>query len=308
MLKNSYLCSMIDNSERWNRESKKFEQYIRLEKGLSKNTVVAYMRDYTAFAHFILHKYDVAPTKVEQYMVERYLAYLYEECKHAKASQARELSGVKAFFNYLLLNDKIEQSPTELVATPKRTRHLPDVLTVEEVERIINSIPLDTTKGKRDRAMLELLYSCGLRVSELTSLRLSDLFFGEGYIRVMGKGSKQRLVPIGSVARERIMLYMDARKAKDSKNKDILFLSNRGGALTRVMVFYVIRDAVARAGIDKTVSPHIFRHSFATHLLAGGASIRQVQEMLGHESIETTEIYTHLDTSRLRETVEKISL
>ena len=299
---------MIDNSERWNRESKKFEQYIRLEKGLSKNTVVAYMRDYTAFAHFILRNYDVAPTKVEQYMVERYLAYLYEECKHAKASQARELSGVKAFFNYLLLNDKIEQSPTELVATPKRTRHLPDVLTVEEVERIINSIPLDTTKGKRDRAMLELLYSCGLRVSELTSLRLSDLFFGEGHIRVMGKGSKQRLVPIGSVARERIMLYMDARKAKDSKNKDILFLSNRGGALTRVMVFYVIRDAVARAGIDKTVSPHIFRHSFATHLLAGGASIRQVQEMLGHESIETTEIYTHLDTSRLRETVEKIEL
>lgn len=308
MLKNSYLCSMIDNSERWNRESKKFEQYIRLEKGLSKNTVVAYMRDYTAFAHFILRMYDVAPTKVEQYMVERYLAYLYEECKHAKASQARELSGVKAFFNYLLLNDKIEQSPTELVATPKSTRHLPDVLTVEEVERIINSIPLDTTKGKRDRAMLELLYSCGLRVSELTSLRLSDLFFGEGHIRVMGKGSKQRLVPVGSVARERIMLYMDARKAKDSKNKDILFLSNRGGALTRVMVFYVIRDAVARAGIDKTVSPHIFRHSFATHLLAGGASIRQVQEMLGHESIETTEIYTHLDTSRLRETVEKISL
>lgn len=299
---------MIDNSERWNREAKKFEQYIRLEKGLSKNTVTAYMRDYTAFAHFILRKYNVAPTKVEQHMVERYLAYLYEECNHAKASQARELSGVKAFFNYLLLNDKIEQSPTELVATPKRTRHLPDVLTVEEVEQIINSIPLDNTKGKRDRAMLELLYSCGLRVSELTSLRLSDLFFGEGYIRVMGKGSKQRLVPIGSVARERIMLYMDVRKAKDSRNKDVLFLNNRGGELTRVMIFTIIREAVMRAGIDKTVSPHTFRHSFATHLLAGGASIRQVQEMLGHESIETTEIYTHLDTSRLRETVEKISI
>ena len=182
------------------------------------------------------------------------------------------------------------------------------MLTVEEVELIINSIPLDSAKGKRDRAMLELLYSCGLRVSELTALRLSDLFFGEGYIRVMGKGSKQRLVPIGNLARERIMLYMDERQAKDSKNKDILFLNNRGKALSRVMVFYVIRDAVERAGIDKTVSPHIFRHSFATHLLAGGASIRQVQEMLGHESIETTEIYTHLDTSRLRETVEKISL
>lgn len=299
---------MAENSEKWNRAAHSFKQYLRLEKGLSQNTVEAYMRDYTTFAGFILHKYDVAPTKVEQYMVERYLAYLFEECKHAKSSQARELSGVKAFYNYLLINDKIEQSPTEMITAPKRTRHLPDVLTVEEVELIINSIPLDNTKGKRDRAMLELLYSCGLRVSELTALRLSDLFFGEGYIRVMGKGSKQRLVPIGNVARERIMIYMDCRKAKDSKSKDILFLSNRGAALTRVMVFYVIRDAVERAGIDKTVSPHIFRHSFATHLLAGGASIRQVQEMLGHESIETTEIYTHLDTSRLRETIEKISL
>jgi integrase/recombinase XerD len=299
---------MIDNSEKWNKQAKGFEQYLRLEKGLSKNTVLAYMRDYTAFAHFILHKYNVAPTKVEQYMVERYLAYLYEECNHAKSSQARELSGVKSFYNYLLMNDKIEQSPTEMVATPKRTRHLPDVLSVDEVERIINSIPLDTPKGKRDRAMLELLYSCGLRVSELTALRLSDLFFGEGYIRVMGKGSKQRLVPIGSVARERIMLYMDVRKTKDSKNKDILFLNNRGGELTRVMIFTIIREAVMRAGIDKSVSPHTLRHSFATHLLAGGASIRQVQEMLGHESIETTEIYTHLDTSRLRETVKKIEI
>ncbi len=299
---------MAENSEKWNRAAKGFKQYIRLEKGLSENTVEAYMRDYTLFAGFILRQYDVPPTKVEQYMVERYLAYLFEECRHAKASQARELSGVKAFFNYLLINDKIEQSPTELISTPKRTRHLPDVLTIEEVELIINSIPLDNTKGKRDRAMLELLYSCGLRVSELTSLRLSDLFFGEGYIRVMGKGSKQRLVPISNVARERIMIYMDCRKAKDSKNKDILFLNNRGKALTRVMLFTIIREAVLRAGIDKSVSPHTFRHSFATHLLAGGASIRQVQEMLGHESIETTEIYTHLDTTRLRETVEKISL
>lgn len=299
---------MAENSEKWNKASKGFEQYIRLEKGLSKSTVEAYMRDFTTFAGFILRQYDVPPTKVEQYMVERYLGYLFEECKHAKASQARELSGVKSFFNYLLLNDKIEQSPTELITTPKRSRQLPDVLTVEEVEQIINSIPLDTTKGKRDRAMLELLYSCGLRVSELTSLRLSDLFFGEGYIRVLGKGSKQRLVPIGNVARERIMMYMDCRESKSAKDKDILFLNNRGRALTRIMIFTIIREAVERVGIEKTVSPHTFRHSFATHLLAGGASIRQVQEMLGHESIETTEIYTHLDTSRLRETVEKISL
>lgn len=299
---------MVENSEKWNREARKFERYIRLEKRLSTNTVEAYMRDYTAFAHFILRQYDVAPQRVEQYMVERYLAHLYEERNHAVASQARELSGVKAFYNYLLVHDKIENSPTELISAPKRARTLPEVLTVEEVELIIDSIPLDTTKGKRDRAMLELLYSCGLRVSELTSLRLSDLFFGEGHIRVVGKGNKQRLVPIGSVARERIMIYMDERKVKDSKNRDTLFLNNRGSALTRVMVFTIIREAVERAGIEKSVSPHTFRHSFATHLLAGGASIRQVQEMLGHESIETTEIYTHLDTSRLRETVEKISL
>ena len=156
--------------------------------------------------------------------------------------------------------------------------------------------------------MLELLYSCGLRVSELTSLRLSDLFFGEGYIRVIGKGNKQRLVPIGSVARERVMLYIDDRGAKDAKGQDILFLSNRGKALTRVMIFTIIREAVKMAGVDKAVSPHTFRHSFATHLLEGGASIRQVQEMLGHESIVTTEIYTHLDSSRLRDTIEKLSI
>ncbi|MBE6194718.1 MAG: tyrosine recombinase XerD [Rikenellaceae bacterium] len=299
---------MAENSEKWNRAAKGFKQYIKLEKGLSKNTVEAYMRDYTLFAHFILRQYDVAPTQVEQYMVERYLAYLFEECNHARTSQARELSGVKSFYNYLLINDKIEASPTEMITTPKRSRHLPDILTIEEIELIINSIPLDNIKGKRDRAMLELLYSCGLRVSELTSLRLSDIFFGEGYIRVMGKGSKQRLVPVGNVARERVMLYMDERKAKDTKDKDILFLNNRGKALTRNMVFMIIRKAVERVGIEKSVSPHTFRHSFATHLLEGGASIRQVQEMLGHESIETTEIYTHLDTSRLRDTVEKISI
>ena len=298
---------MAENSDKWNKIARGFEQHIRLEKHLSKNTVEAYMRDITSFAHFVLRFYDVAPTKVEQYMVERYMAYLYD-VNQKGTSQARQLSGIKCFFNYLLLNDKIESSPTEFVASPKPSRHLPDVLSVEEIELIINSIPCDTAKGRRDRAMLELLYSCGLRVSELTSLRLSDLFFGEGYIRVIGKGNKQRLVPIGSVARERVMLYIDDRGAKDAKGQDILFLSNRGKALTRVMIFTIIREAVKLAGIDKTVSPHTFRHSFATHLLEGGASIRQVQEMLGHESVVTTEIYTHLDSSRLRETIEKLSI
>lgn len=298
---------MAVNSDKWDRALYGFHTYMRLEKHLSENTVLAYLRDLRDFEHFILRKYDVPPTKVEEYMVEAFLAYLYDK-QRTKASQARELSGVKSFYNYLLLSDKIEASPTEFIAAPKIGRHLPDTLSVEEVESIIRAIDPATVKGRRDRAMLELLYSCGLRVSELTSLRISDLFFGEGYIRVMGKGDKQRLVPVGRLAQERVMLYLDDRRGKGKKSEDVLFLNNRGTSLTRVMVFTIIREAVERAHINKQVSPHTFRHSFATHLLAGGASIRQVQEMLGHESIVTTEIYTHLDPERLRETVEKLSL
>ncbi|MBQ1224858.1 MAG: tyrosine recombinase XerD [Alistipes sp.] len=297
----------MENSERWNRTIHDFLQHIKLERNLASNSVEAYKRDINGFAHFVLHQYDVVPTKVEQYMVERYMAHLYD-INQKRTSQARQLSGIKSFFNFLLINDKIDNSPTEFVEAPKSTRQLPEILTVEEVERIIESIPCDTMKGKRDRAMIELLYSCGLRVSELTALRLSDLFFGEGYIRVLGKGSKQRLVPIGKLARERIMLYIDERCEHNIKGQDTLFLNNRNAPLTRIMVFTIIRNAVERAGIEKSISPHTFRHSFATHLLAGGASIRQVQEMLGHESNVTTEIYTHLDSSRLRETVEKLSL
>ena len=298
---------MAQNTEKWNKALIGFHSYIRLEKHLSENTVKAYLQDVCDFEHFVLHKYDVAPTKVEAYMVEAFLRYLYDK-QRTKASQARELSGVKSFYNYLLLNDKIESSPTEFISAPKIGRHLPDTLSVEEVERIIYAIDPATVKGRRDRAIVELLYSCGLRVSELTALRISDLFFGEGYIRVLGKGDKQRLVPIGRVAQERVMLYLDDRRGEGKRNDDTLFLNNRRGALTRNMIFMMVRDAVKRAGIDKVVSPHTFRHSFATHLLAGGASIRQVQEMLGHESIVTTEVYTHLDTERLRDTVEKLTI
>ncbi|MBQ5753534.1 MAG: tyrosine recombinase XerD [Alistipes sp.] len=301
---------MAENSEKWKKTILAYRTYIRLEKNLAKNSIEAYIRDLTDFAHFILRMYDVPPTKVEQYMIERYMGFLFER-QRTKSSQARELSSIKGFYTYLLLTDRIETLPTEFVSAPKAGRHLPDTLSVEEIERIINSISPQTAKGRRDRAMLELLYSCGLRVSELIALRMSDLFFGEGYIRVIGKGNKQRLVPIGSTARERIMLYIDDRReAVKAKTKcgDTLFLNNRGSALTRVMVFLVIRQAVANAGIDKRVSPHTFRHSFASHLLAGGAGIRQVQEMLGHESIVTTEIYTHLDKSHLRDTVEKLTL
>ena len=265
------------------------------------------MRDLDEFGHFILHWFDVPPADVAPEMIERFMTHLFDNNRE-KSTQARMLSGIKSFYNYLLLNDVIETSPTEFILSPKCGRHLPDTLSVEEIDRIINSIDPQTVKGRRDRAILELLYSCGLRVSELTALRLCDLFFGEGYIRVEGKGDKQRLVPIGNTARERICIYLDDRKEKQWGSKEIVFLNNRGKALTRVMIFQIIRQACRRAGIVKSVSPHTFRHSFATHLLAGGASIRQVQEMLGHESIATTEIYTHLDTERLRDTVEKLDV
>ena len=304
---------MAQNSEKWNKTIQAYKTYIRLEKNLSDNSVEAYIRDITVFENFVLRMYDVPPTAVEEYMIERYLVHLLEK-RHKKSSQARELSGIKSFFNYLLLTDKIESSPAEFISAPKSSRTLPDILSVDEVERIIGSIDTSTDKGLRDRAMLELMYSCGLRVTELISLKLSDLFFGEGYIRVLGKGNKQRLVPIGRVAQEYVMRYLDVRKEENSSSKtktkgeQTLFLSNRRTGLTRVMVFNIIRQATEHAGITKNVSPHTFRHSFATHLLAGGANIRQVQDMLGHENITTTEIYTHLDPDHLRDTIEKIKL
>lgn len=297
------------NIDKWNRASSGFKTHLRFEKNLSSNTVEAYMRDIESLESFILRMFDVCPSKVDAEMVEKWVQHLFHGNK-ACSSQARELSGARCFFKYLMLNDQIDSSPMEFIESPKLSRHLPDVLSVEEIERIIHSIDPSSAKGRRNRAMMELLYSCGLRVSELTSLRLGDLFFGEGYIRVTGKGDKQRLVPIGSTAQESVMMWLDDRREMKvaPAGKDVVFLNNRGSRISRIMVFNLLKDAVAKAGINKTVSPHTFRHSFATHLLEGGASIRQVQEMLGHESITTTEIYTHLDTTRLRETIEKIKL
>ena len=294
---------MAENTKKWEEAGRRYRTYIKLEKRLSKNTVESYMRDLRQFAHFILRQWDVAPHKVEEAMIERYMAWLYDKGRE-KTSQARALSGVKSFFNFLMISDKIESSPAEFVLTPKFGRQLPDVLTTPEIDRIIAAVDTSTPKGLRDSAMLEVLYSCGLRVSELTSLRLSDLFFGEGYIRVIGKGNKQRLVPISNTARDKIQRYLEERRSARS-GEETVFLNNRGGQLTRVMVFTILKQAAQRAGIDKHISPHTFRHSFATHLLEGGASIRQVQEMLGHESILTTEIYTHLDSDHLRRTLEE---
>lgn len=261
------------------------------------------MRDIQQFMHFILRRYDVSPKQVTRQMVEQYMAWLYDEGRE-KTSQARSLSGIRGYYNYLLMMEQIDESPVDFVDSPKFGRHLPDVLSTEEIDDIIAACDTRTVKGRRDAAMIEVLYSCGLRVSELINLRLGDLFFGECYIRITGKGDKQRLVPINSTVRTRIQSYMDD-VASIRGSEQTLFLSNRRKALTRVMVFNVIKKAALDAGVDKRISPHTFRHSFATHLLEGGASIRHVQELLGHESIITTEIYTHLNTEHLREAVEK---
>ena len=294
---------MAENTKKWADTGRRYATYIKLEKRLAANSVEAYLRDLRQFAHFILRLWDVPPQKVETSMIERYMAWLYDKGRE-KTSQARALSSVKSFFNFLMINDRIESSPAEFIQMPKFGRQLPDILSTDEIDRIIATIDTSSVKGLRDQAMLEVLYSCGLRVSELTSLKIQDLVFGEGYIRVIGKGDKQRLVPISAIARERIQRYLDKRPEGRS-NIETVFLNNRGSQLTRVMVFTILKEAVRRAGINKRISPHTFRHSFATHLLEGGASIRQVQEMLGHESILTTEIYTHLDSSHLRQTVEE---
>ena len=294
---------MAENTKKWETAASRYRTYIKLEKRLAQNSVESYMRDLRSFAHFILRMWDVPPQKVEPQMIERYMAWLFDRGRE-KTSQARALSGVKSFFNFLMISDKIENSPAEFILTPKFGRQLPDILSTDEIDRIIATVDTSSVKGLRDCAMLELLYSCGLRVSELISLKVQDLFFGEGYIRVIGKGDKQRLVPISATARERVHRYLDKRPETRS-GEDALFLNNRGSRLTRVMVFTILKQAARNAGIEKRISPHTFRHSFATHLLEGGASIRQVQEMLGHESILTTEIYTHLDSSHLRRTVEE---
>lgn len=292
---------MTDNNTKWREILRRYRIYMQLEKHLSQNTIEAYMRDIKQFQHFILHRYDCLPKDVARENIERYMDWLYDRGSK-KSSQARQLSGIKSFFNYLLLKDMIASSPAELILPPKPAKVLPDTLSTDEIDRMIATIDDSSPKGIRDKAILEVLYSCGLRVSELCNLRLGDLFFGEGYIRIIGKGDKQRLVPISGIACERIQRYKEVRTKKTTE--DTLFLNNRGTKLTRVMIFNIIKQAALLAGIDKSISPHTLRHSFATHLLEGGANIRQVQEMLGHESILTTEVYTHLDTTNLRQTID----
>ena len=294
---------MADIAKKWSKYKEEYKRYIRTEKRLSENSVDAYMRDFDDFMHYVLRKFTATPEGVTPEIISKYMAWLYDEKGLSGKSQARKLSGVKSFYNYLLINEKIDQLPTDSVDAPRQERTLPDVLTVAEIDAIISTFDMTTVKGCRDNAIVEVLYSTGLRVSELITLRIDNLFFGEGYIRVIGKGDKQRIVPVGSAARDKIQLYMELRRPK-RPSEATLFLNNRGEPLTRVMVFTIIKQAAMLAGIDKSISPHTLRHSYATHLLEGGANIRQVQELLGHESISTTEVYTHVNSKHLRGVVE----
>ena len=282
-----------------NAQIARFRQYLVYEKGLSPKSVEAYLHDVQLLADF-LGEDKIADATFEE--LQKFLKHLYDSDFNAR-SQARIVSGMRAFYRYLIYANVREDDPTELLDAPKIGMHLPDVLTVEEIQNIMDVIDLSTPEGHRNRAMVEVMYGCGLRVSELVTLRLSNLFFEDGFIKVVGKGNKERLIPIGKTAINAVNQYVDGKRKllKIKKGEeDYVFLNRRGAHLTREMVFMLVKKWVAAAGIDKTVSPHTFRHSFATHLIEGGADLRAVQEMLGHESITTTEIYTHLDQDYLR--------
>lgn len=279
---------------------RKYNTYLRLEKSLSPNTLDAYTRDLEKLLSFAADE-GKQVTEIAYEDLQQFVARLHDVGIHPR-SQARIISGIKSFYHFLLLEDYLTVDPTELLEMPKIGVKLPEVLTLNEVNALLDSIDLSLPEGQRNRAMLEVLYSCGLRVSELTSLRFSDVYFEEGFIKVEGKGSKQRLVPISETALKEIRNYLFDRNLMQVKkgHEDILFLSRRGTSLSRIMIFHIIKTQAEAAGIHKNVSPHTFRHSFATHLLEGGANLRAIQEMLGHEKITTTEIYTHIDREFLR--------
>lgn len=290
----------------WQSTIKGFGNFLILERSLSAHTREAYVRDIGKLASFLhMRSLDIDPIAVQLEHLTDFLQWL-NELGFAKRSQARLISGIKAFYRYLLIEDLIRTDPTELLESPRLDRDIPEVLSFEEIQAMIETIDLSLGQGHRNRAILETLYACGLRVSELVNLRLSGLYLDIGFLKVTGKGDKERLVPIGGEAVKYIELYMHhvrSRQAIAKGQEDYLFLNRRGKQLTRVMVFFIVKEAAAAANIRKTVSPHTFRHSFATHLIEGGADLRAVQEMLGHESILTTEIYTHLNTDFLRETL-----
>ena len=288
----------------WKQSIKEFKTYLKIERSLSDNTIDSYLRDVQKLAHFAEEKKlnELQITKVE---VKEFIVEINKEGISSR-SQSRIISGIKAFYKYLILEDYIKVNPSELIESPKIGLKLPDTLSVSEIDDLISAIDLSHPQGERNRAILEVLYSCGLRVSELTSLKLSNVRFKEGYVKVVGKGKKERFAPIGSSAIKYLNIYLnEIRNHQNIKkgSEDIVFLNRRGNKLTRVMIFTIIKQLAEKIGLKKKISPHTFRHSFATHLIEGGADLRAIQEMLGHESITTTEIYTHLDTEYLREAI-----
>jgi len=292
----------------WEPYKKGFKAFLQLERSLSANSIQAYLADLEKLTQFLeANSIAKTPAQIELKDLQGFVQWV-AELGMTQASQARIISGIRAFYKYCLLEDISTTDPTTLLEAPKLKRQLPDILAFEEIENIIAQIDLSTPEGGRNKAILETLYSCGLRVSEVVNLKLSQLYFDVGFIRVVGKGNKERLVPIGSSAikyiniyRNNIRVHLPVQKGEE----DILFLNRRGKRLTRVMIFLIIKDLVKKADIKKNISPHTFRHSFATHLVEGGADLRAVQEMLGHESITTTEIYTHLDREFLRKTLQQ---
>lgn len=296
------------NSTHWDIYKKGFKAFLQLEKSLSVHSVEAYLRDLDKFAQYVYDEVGaIGPVEVTLKHLQSFIQTI-GKLEMAPSSQARIISGIKSFFKYCLLEQIITVNPTTLLPTPKIQRKLPDVLSFEEIEQLINTIDLSKPEGGRNKAILEVMYSSGLRVTEAINLKISSLYLDVGFIRVIGKGDKERLVPIGSDAIKYIKLYKETIRVHQTPAKDcedILFLNNRGKALSRVMIFYIIKDLIQKTGIQKTISPHSFRHSFATHLVEGGADLRAVQEMLGHESITTTEIYTHINREYLRDTLDR---
>jgi len=287
----------------WNRYIKDYQSYLRIERGLSKNTIENYGFDIERLCLFLdTNQIEVSPLKITDETVQQFIYSVSKEVN--PRSQARIISGLKSFFNYLVFEDYRNDNPLELIETPKTGRKLPDTLSVTEIDALIAAIDLSKNEGERNRAMLEALYGCGLRVSELISLKISDLFFDEGFIKITGKGNKERFVPIGKLTQKYIEIYQKEVRVNLNIKKgceDTLFLNRRGNQLTRAMVFTIIKDLAVKIGLHKSISPHTLRHSFATHLLENGADLRSIQLMLGHESITTTEIYVHLDRRFLKE-------
>jgi integrase/recombinase XerD len=288
----------------WKQSFRNFETYLRLEKSLSDNSIEAYEDDVLKLEKYFTEAgVDISPVNVKYSDLKAFLAWYGDNNKNTR-TQSRVLSGIRAFFRFLLIEGEIEENPASLIESPKIGLKLPEVLSVTEIDRIIDAIDLSKPEGHRNKAIIETLYGCGLRVSELVNLRLTDIHYGEEFVVVTGKGNKQRLVPISKKAMKEIDIYkLDRNMLRVIYDQNILFLNRRGKRLTRAMIFTIIKDLAVRAGIRKNVSPHTFRHSFATHMIEAGADLRAVQEMLGHESILTTEIYTHIDRSFLRDTL-----